>query len=210
VAPAEVNGQTADSVQIDNNIVNNNIGVDMQQPDMSAPTFNTNNVNMSNDIMQTNIVEPQGVAVEPVINNSINEPISTTNLVDTAPIMGQEEIITNDQLQTTNMYVNTETPVMDNVENNNVTVNEPINAFNSVPTVEMQSSNQIEELNVNNNVDNNISNNIESLEQPTVVIPVIEPISQEPILEQKRVCKNCGAEMPSIVMICPKCGTDNE
>ena len=49
---------------------------------------------------------------------------------------------------------------------------------------------------------------------------VIEPLIQEQdnseqqevknSLDNKNLCKNCGAEMPNIVTICPNCGTDNE
>ena len=30
------------------------------------------------------------------------------------------------------------------------------------------------------------------------------------LAEEKKVCKNCGNELPDIVSICPNCGTDNE
>jgi predicted amidophosphoribosyltransferase len=39
---------------------------------------------------------------------------------------------------------------------------------------------------------------------------IILESNNETITETKKTCKTCGNELPSIVSICPNCGTDNE
>lgn len=195
-------------------------------------TDNNTNINATTNNLgnENNIVEPisnpniQPVELTPINNNQLNQDI---------------QVIKNEQINTNDTQVIEEVPIIPTIvepQNNETLENQESiisNAFNSVPTIPENSN--IETTNnlpINEQIPEPNQEVLENLSEPIPIINNsvenlnIEPLSQndeientqqkeiiqqEPsTLENKKSCKNCGAEMPNIVTICPKCGTDNE
>ena len=126
-------------------------------------------------------------------NTNLETNISKENVVPT-----ENNISNNETRNAFNMTLN------DNVNNNLQTTEEKveeekilpkeepqvINAFNSKPTIITENN--------DNQTETILSGNTQT------------ETSEKTITDNKKYCKNCGNEMPSIVSICPKCGTDNE
>ena len=130
--------------------------------------------------------------VTPIVDNSLpnSNEISEPNTLESAPEVQPVVDGSIAEPQTINPSEVSEQPIVDNASSVtpepivNETVNEPVNAFNSKP---VDATNEL---------------------QPEVANTVEEKV--DTAAPTKKVCKNCGAEMPDIVSICPSCGTDNE
>lgn len=166
---------------ISNDISNNNVDISNETNDLNVQ----NNIEMNNlqtinqNVIENNNIEPQvydtvsndisnNIDVDKNIQESMVSPVDTVNNDDSA----------NNTLEKTN---------------NNVTNEQPLNAFNSKPINYTNSTNVINT--INNEIDN--SNNIEN-------------INTNQSENDKKICKSCGTEMPNIVSICPNCGVENE
>lgn len=139
---------------------------------------------MEIDTLNDNIVNE--FSIDDLSDNAISNTISETNL--------NFEL---DETSTNNISSNFEQIDINQINN----MNESINP--SVEQNDIEMFDNITDIGQDMNL-NKSSNDIVSLESLN--------INQENINNVKvpKVCKNCGAEMPSIVTICPKCGTDNE
>lgn len=224
--PTVENGDTT-TVETENNNaeipVNNNESV--EEPAVVEPIVNeTNevenniptelNTNIDNIQVDNNMNETQNdIPLEIPINENTNleTNISKENVVPT-----ENNISNNETINAFNMTLN------DNVNNNLQTTEEKveeekilpkeepqvINAFNSKPTIITENN--------DNQTETIVSSNTQT--ETTEVSDAIQlnnndnqaETSEKTITDNKKYCKNCGNEMPSIVSICPKCGTDNE
>ena len=175
-------------------------------------TTNNDVVNKTNNNIETT------TTIESPINN-----VELNNQPENIETVNSTENI--EQQNTNEPVVNMIPPVLDNtipisndipvVEEVKVEPTPMLNAFNTTPT-DTQTLNE-----TTPSIDVKINNEI-SAEQSVEPIKPIEEITPQPITEipvineetitteQKKVCKNCGEVLPSIVSICPKCGTDNE
>lgn len=181
-----------DATNVINNQENSNIENVVEQSIPTEPTQIDNNINAVPKI-EENIIEPvvteQSVASIEEVQKEIPtfEPAVNIEQKINEPVI--EQVSTLESHTQENV-----TPIVEEV--NNV----ELNAFNSVPIM--------------NNEPNNIVTEKEEVLNNVVEENIIEPINNIETsintLEQKKVCKNCGNELPSIVSICPNCGTDNE
>lgn len=175
---------------IDNTLETNNL---TQEVTNNEPIVN-NNVNAFN---QTPIVKPENLN----INNAFNEP-------NTNPV--QNNTINNNELANNTETINQNTivdafnqkPELNNeVENLNVNNNQELNTKTNQNT-----TNEVpEQLNINSET---TSNTVETLDNQSNINLNIPTVNTTDVNVKK--CKNCGNEMPSIVSVCPNCGTDNE
>ena len=175
---------------IDNTLETNNL---TQEVTNNEPIVN-NNVNAFN---QTPIVKPENLN----INNAFNEP-------NTNPV--QNNTINNNELANNTETINQNTivdafnqkPELNNeVENLNVNNNQELNTNTNQNT-----TNEVpEQLNINSET---TSNTVETLDNQSNINLNIPTVNTTDVNVKK--CKNCGNEMPSIVSVCPNCGTDNE
>ena len=119
------------------------------------------------------------------IENVQIEPVNMMNIPVEEPTLEPvvENIPTMENVQvepSDMMNIPVEEPTLEPVFDNNIQNIEQPNAFNMAPT-EMKDNNSVgKEVVLSDNVDD------------------------------KKMCKNCGNELPEIVSICPNCGTDNE
>lgn len=178
----------------------------------------TNVINSQENANVENVVEETIPTDSTQIDNNINVvPTVEENVLE--PVITEQPTISIEEVQneiptfepTININQNIVEPVIEEQldvvpevstfepqveEVNNITPN----AFNSVP--------------ITNNETDNIVTEKEEVLNNVVEETIVEPINniESPIntLEQKKLCKNCGNELPSIVSICPNCGTDNE
>lgn len=133
-----------------------------------------------------NISEEQ-VNVEPAVAAPVEnvlvtpiENVPTEPVIETAPIE--------------NVAVE---PVVETNSIETVNVEPTVNAFNMAPEITTEPINEVETMNFNETAipEMNFDNTIQLAAN---------------VAEDKKVCKNCGNELPDIVSICPNCGTDNE
>ena len=183
--------------------------------EVETPNNDVNNTPTNVASETNNNIETETVIEAPINNIELNnESVDRVNSIENT-----EQPNTNEQV------VEMVAPVIENtspisndipvVEEAKVESTPTLNAFNSSP-IETQNINE-----VTPSIDVKINNEI-SVEQSVEPIKPIEEITQQTITEipvindetnkneQKKVCKNCGEVLPSIVSICPKCGTDNE
>lgn len=182
-------------------------------------TTNNDVVNKTNIVNETNNnnIETATTIESPINNVELNNQPENVETVNSTENIEQQN--------TNEPVVNMIPPVLDNTTpiSNDIPVVEEVkveptpmlNAFNSTPT-DTQTLNE-----ATPSIDVKINNEI-SAEQSVEPIKPIEEITPQPITEipvineetittePKKVCKNCGEVLPSIVSICPKCGTDNE
>ena len=194
-----------DVIQNSGNISNDNVNLEPQIGEITnvvvEPNQNIINPNVEGATtevaVQPNVVEP---IVEETPTEIAVEPNNIEPAVEEAPIESAvepnvmepavEEASTEIAVEPNSIEPAVETAPADplvqpnivDITSNNDVSNEPINAFNSKP---MDYSND------NNSADVNTVNSVQSN-------------------GDKRICKNCGTEMPNIVTICPNCGVDNE
>ena len=219
--------QTIENVEIENNNIptienentttveteNNNAEIpvinneSVEEPVVVEPTINEinqvennipteQNANIDNVQVDNNMNETQNdipLEIPNKENTNLETNISKENVVPT-----ENNISNNETRNAFNMTLN------DNVNNNLQTTEEKveeekilpkeepqvINAFNSKPTIITENN--------DNQTETILSGNTQT------------ETSEKTITDNKKYCKNCGNEMPSIVSICPKCGTDNE
>ena len=167
---------------------------EINQVENNIPTeqnANIDNVQVDNNMNETQNDIPLEIPNKEKTNLETN--ISKENVVPT-----ENNISNNETINAFNMTLN------DNVNNNLQTTEEKveeekilpkeepqvINAFNSKPTIITENN--------DNQTETILSGNTQT------------ETSEKTITDNKKYCKNCGNEMPSIVSICPKCGTDNE
>ena len=183
--------------------------------EVETPNNDVNNTPTNVASETNNNIETETIIEAPINNIELNnESVDRVNSIENT-----EQPNTNEQV------VEMVAPVIENtspisndipvVEEAKVESTPTLNAFNSSP-IETQNINE-----VTPSIDVKINNEI-SVEQSVEPIKPIEEITQQTIteipvindetntIEQKKVCKNCGEVLPSIVSICPKCGTDNE
>lgn len=204
-----IENENTTTVETENNnaeipVINNE---SVEEPVVVEPTINEinqvennipteQNANIDNVQVDNNMNETQNdipLEIPNKENTNLETNISKENVV---PI--ENNISNNETINAFNMTLN------DNVNNNLQTTEEKveeekilpkeepqvINAFNSKPTIITENN--------DNQTETILSGNTQT------------ETSEKTITDNKKYCKNCGNEMPSIVSICPKCGTDNE
>ena len=199
--------------EINSELVKDNQEIKMvPEESQNLDTSLTNEETINSNVLNENsVVEESSIAPVEIENNNI-ETIPTTN----PEVVANEPIINN--IEETKEPA---TPIIEQSVIENVPSNEPVIEPVTLDTIEttnetMEENNVVEEepiLNVepinNNGALNafNINTIDENKEEPE---PIIEIEENNTIDTNKKVCKNCGAELPDIVSICPNCGTDNE
>ncbi len=192
---------------IENNVQNNNVNVMTENSVSTIENVQLEPVNMMN-VNAEPVVEPQVTEIQETTDNNINSiPVE-----ESIPTM--ESV----QLEPVNMMdVNVEPVVEPQVTEIQGTTDNNINSIpveESIPTME---SVQVEPVNMADvNVEPVVEPQVNAFNIPPVTeLPEVKEtsITEQEInteLEDKKVCKNCGNELPEIVSICPTCGTDNE
>jgi hypothetical protein len=183
----------------------NNVEVNTTQ--VVEPANNIVNENSNNEIPVVPVVEQN---INPVVTEQVANISSVANVlpgtsapIESAPV----ESITNEVATTAPVYEQTN-EVISVVPETQVTPVEPAvvpNAFNQMPTMPEESINNVPET-IEPVVVTAVNNEIQ---QPNFTQVETTP-AQDVTHHGKKLCKNCGSEMPSIVSICPNCGTDNE
>lgn len=164
------------------------INIENNEQENISNTKSQNEIKQKNNITETNNVNNEEN------NNVIAENINTESSINNAPtetIDIENNVNNNTPIETINTENNTET--------NNIEIpssNESMNAFNVKP------------VETNNNLDTEVLDipQVENKQDNIIENQTTETITSD----NKKYCKNCGKEMPSIVSICPNCGTDNE
>ena len=188
-----------------NNVINNNVSQNnttviapVIEPVVSNPVEPAPVIEpvVSNPVEPMPVVEP--VVSTPIEPTSVVEPV-VSNPIEPTPVVEPVVSTPVEPTPVVEPVVSTPiepTPVVEPVVSTPVepVVTQPqVNAFNMAPETNIEplvteSVNEtIPELNVDNTIQ--LSNNV---------------------VEDKKICKNCGNELPDIVSICPNCGTDNE
>lgn len=148
-------------------------------------------------VMENVSVEPTvaNIPTEPVvevapIENISAEPVNVEPVVAPIENVPAEPVIEVAPIQDVPVE-----PVVEVAPIETVTVEPTVNAFNMAP--ELPTEPNVETINFNEPVmpEMNFDNTIQLAAN---------------VAEDKKVCKNCGNELPDIVSICPNCGTDNE
>lgn len=223
----------------DTNIVNDNV-LNSSFPTIENVEIENNNIPTIENENTTTVETENNNAEIPVINNeSVEEPvvveptINEINQVENNIPTEQNANIDNVQVDNNMNETQNDIPLeIPNKENTNLETN--ISKENVVP-IENNISNN-ETINAfNMTLNDNVNNNLQTIEEKVEeekILPKEEPqvinafnskptiitenndnqteTSEKTITDNKKYCKNCGNEMPSIVSICPKCGTDNE
>lgn len=225
VAPITDNEQNIIPEQSTTNNISNSENEKIEEQVVNTPITN---VEINSTIPTMN----DAPAVEPVNVEPLSQNISeTTNAFNSKPIDIQlnEPITNNESIVNDAPVLNTE--INENVPNtNDITRLEQVN----IAPIEQNPTKDINTMNSNNtdsipyindispkevqteNVQpiptgiSEVNTAITTLEVEPQAINEIPVVKEENIIEQNKVCKNCGESMPSIVSICPKCGTDNE
>lgn len=172
---------------VDNTVETNNL---TQEVTNNEPIVN-NNVNAFN---QTPIVKPENLNVnnEPNINPVQNNTINNNELANNTETINQNTIVD---------AFNQKPELNNEVENLNVNNNQELNTKTNLNT-----TNEVpEQLNINSET---TSNTVDTLDNQSNINLDIPTVNTTDVNVKK--CKNCGNEMPSIVSVCPNCGTDNE
>lgn len=206
------------------NVINNNESSVVNDPTtnyMEIKGAEIENINQTpsteNNIETTN--NQPAIETEPKeISHNIEEnPIKeeTNNIVNipTIPLSEEQETPLNDE-----QNEKVETLDSSNIEtkNSNTELNiSEVPELNSNQTE--QNNNAIETINTLDTTNENIETPNAFNMQPTITNETVpneinndvEP-SNVNLDNTKKICKNCGTEMPGIVSICPKCGTENE
>ncbi len=180
---------------------------------VEEPNAFNSQVNMTTP-MENNI---NNASAEPVVPNIVEEPNAFNNQVNmTTPMennmnnASEEPVMPNimPEPNAFNSQVNMTTPMENNMNNAS---EEP-----AMPNI-MPEPNAFNSQGVTTPMENNINNASEE--------PVISDIKTESndnsilnntqhseLLEtsDKKICSKCGLEIPSIVTVCPKCGTEND
>lgn len=223
----------------DTNIVNDNV-LNSSFPTIENVEIENNNIPTIENENTTTVETENNNAEIPVINNeSVEEPvvveptINEINQVENNIPTEQNANIDNVQVDNNMNETQNDIPLeIPNKENTNLETN--ISKENVVPTENNISNNETRNafnMTLNDNVNNNLQTTEEKVEEEKI-LPKEEPqvinafnskptiitenndnqteTSEKTITDNKKYCKNCGNEMPSIVSICPKCGTDNE
>ena len=183
-----VNTNENSNTEYDNSNLNNSDSV-VSPINLETPTNPVSNVSVDN------------VSTVPVIDNTLEQE----NAVQTDPTINNGEL-SQESVQVDPIVTNSfepqstaQTESVSNVNVDNIST-EPIidNTIEPLSTVQADPVINNDELSQNtvsnafnispidyNNTDNNLDNS-------------------------KKLCKNCGTEMPKIVSVCPNCGTENE
>jgi len=192
------------------------------------PIIDTTSVNPIEQvgIQQQSNVFNQTPSMENVNINPIEqvEPQEEPNAFNQTPYMENVNINPIEQVEPQeepNAF--NQTPSTENININPIEQVEPQeqpNAFNQTPSTENINVNPIEQVepqeepnafNQTPSMENININPIEQVEPQEQIIESLPPIDNQLTgTDNKNLCRNCGAEMPTIVTICPKCGIDNE
>lgn len=186
-----------------NSVINNNVQTDFQNiVETNANTVENVSIvaetsDSSSDIQ--NSVEESSNIVETISNPLVSEAIPDVN-TDVVPesISAFEPEVSNSTIIEPQVVAEEKIELQEPIIQEEVN-NETTNAFNSAPII--TENNMVVE---NETVEPiNTTSNIE-----TSQVDVLQDLNKE--ASTAKVCKNCGAQMPNIVSICPNCGTDNE
>lgn len=206
------------------NVINNNESNVVNDPTTNYMEIkgveieNTNqNPSTENNIETTNnqpTIETEPKEISPNIEeNPIKEETNNIVNIPTIPLSEEQETPLNDEQ---NEKVETLDSPNIETENSNTELNiSNVPELNSNQTE--QNNNAIETINTLDTTNENIETPNAFNMQPTITNETVpneinndvEPSSVN-LDNTKKICKNCGTEMPGIVSICPKCGTENE
>ena len=206
------------------NVINNNESNVVNDPTTNYMEIkgveieNTNqNPSTENNIETTNnqpTIETEPKEISPNIEeNPIKEETNNIVNIPTIPLSEEQETPLNDEQ---NEKVETLDSPNIETENSNTELNiSEVPELNSNQTE--QNNNTIETINTLDTTNENIETPNAFNMQPTITNETVpneinndvEPSSVN-LDNTKKICKNCGTEMPGIVSICPKCGTENE
>lgn len=206
------------------NVINNNESSVVNDPTTNymeikgAEIENINQTPSTENNIETTNNQPTIETEQKEISHNIEEnPIKeeTNNIVNipTIPLSEEQETPLNDE-----QNEKVETLDSSNIEtkNSNTELNiSEVPELNSNQTE--QNNNAIETINTLDTTNENIETPNAFNMQPTITNETVpneinndvEP-SNVNLDNTKKICKNCGTEMPGIVSICPKCGTENE
>lgn len=204
-----IENENTTTVETENNnaeipVINNE---SVEEPVVVEPTINEINQ------VENNIPTEQNANIDKVqVDNNMNEtqndiPLEIPNKENTnlETNISKENVVPTENNISNNETINAFNMTLNNNVNNNLQTTEEkveeekilpkeepqvINAFNSKPTIITENN--------DNQTETILSGNTQT------------ETSEKTITDNKKYCKNCGNEMPSIVSICPKCGTDNE
>lgn len=204
-----IENENTTTVETENNnaeipVINNE---SVEEPVVVEPTINEINQ------VENNIPTEQNANIDNVqVDNNMNEnqndiPLEIPNKENTnlETNISKENVVPTENNISNNETINAFNMTLNNNVNNNLQTTEEkveeekilpkeepqvINAFNSKPTIITENN--------DNQTETILSGNTQT------------ETSEKTITDNKKYCKNCGNEMPSIVSICPKCGTDNE
>lgn len=210
------------------NVINNNVGssnINMENTDnviqQNIPTDNiiepTNVVNetVENVMIEPEISIPTMPVQEPQVDNVEVTPELVAPAVESTVLDTQIEPVTivAPEIEPQNVEITEET-VIPTIEPEVVAVeetnNDIPNAFNSTPIITEPVTNIVPEtLETTLNSEVQI-NNVVSESAPAEISEETVKENLEQVSVLKKLCKNCGNELPEIVSICPSCGTDNE
>ena len=195
------------------NVINNENNVNTAENNTLENNIPVNNI-QEDKVNQNNIVEP---STENILSGDINS-MEVQNEIPVAPVFTEQE----------NVIV--EPVIEENSAQEQIIFNDTVNAFNSIPEIPEINNEAVESIepaivepplqepSVVEPVQNETLNAFNTIPMPNEVENVVVsdmnsndtiPLTNE-VNNSKRVCKNCGNELPSIVSICPNCGTDNE
>lgn len=206
------------------NVINNNESNVVNDPATNymeikgAEIENTNqNPSTENNIETTNNQPTIETEPKEISHNIEENPIKegTNNIVNipTIPLSEEQETPLNDEQ---NEKVETLDSPNIETENSNTELNiSNVPELNSNQTE--QNNNAIETINTLDTTNENIETPNAFNMQPTITNETVPneinndvELSSVNLDNTKKICKNCGTEMPGIVSICPKCGTENE
>ena len=211
-----INSLNAETEINSNNSFDNINQIDVLQNPINTE-INTNNTNNLESFSQTSTMSSD--------LNTMNQSLNSQNNFNMESDLNMEVLNDIPVFENNNISSNFEQIDINQITNPN-TINE-VNTFNqfsinnNATNEATNNQNIIEPTITNNNImsENNISNeqnanpNIETLsvEQPNNLFYAnANEIVDLNNKTKGNFCKNCGTEMPTIVTICPKCGTENE
>ncbi len=184
-------------------------GVEIENTNQTPST--ENNIETTNN-QPTIETEPKEISHN-IEENPIKEETNNIVNIPTIPLSEEQETPLNDDQ---NEKIETLDSSNIETENSNTELNiSEVPELNSNQTE--QNNNAIETINTLDTTNENIETPNAFNMQPTITNETVpneinndvEPSSVN-LDNTKKICKNCGTEMPGIVSICPKCGTENE
>ena len=179
--------------------VNNIVSEPLETVTTTGMNTNESYGEISNNDMANNAVSNSNLESQTVLNDTPNiEPLVETNV----SIPNDTQI---NSVPANQDISNTETLNQNVFETNNTSAFDMTAQVNSEPNVETEPV-----LNIFEKQPLEATGNTVSVTDSIGESPINNSVNTEPVNSSVKFCRNCGNEMPNIVSICPKCGTENE